>query len=257
MPEFEILSDTYFLMVVSGTIGVLLTWLGQRVLNKRGTFSYGVTHNRVGASVEHPVFGKISVSWNDLPISNLFFSTLELKNDSLNDYENVLITVFSSTTDLLSESTNIVGTPYSLGWSADYQMEMFVEPEKTASELQRQAYTSRREYVIPVFNRSQVARFSYLNASKAESGPEIWMSTKAKGVELKFRTPAQQILGVPAKHASFAGTVAGLALLIPLVLSIKTPWLLALIALLYGLVAQIPGALLVKGLRSLRRAIGN
>ena len=112
MPEIDILSNEYFLIAVSGTAGIVLSWITQRILNKRGIFSYYVSHNTVGASSEDPIFGNVRVTWNDNPIANLYFSTIEVKNESLNDYENVCISVFTDDTILLSEFTSIVDTPY-------------------------------------------------------------------------------------------------------------------------------------------------
>ena len=255
--DIELLSNKYLLILVSGVAGALLSWVTQHVLNKRGKFSYCVTHSKVGASTADPIFGNVSVSWNGNPIANLFFSTLELTNESLDDYEYVRITISTSDTWLLSESTNIAGTPYTLKWSDDYQRELQVEPGGTATQQQHNTYMSRREYVIPVFNRGQVVTMNYLNAAHTEAMPHLLMSANVKGAVLKYRMPSQQILGVPIQHAALAGTISGLAAMVPLVFLVGNPWVIASLALIYGLGAQFPGALLVKGLRFARQGIGN
>lgn len=257
MSETELLSNKYFLILVSAIAGALVTWITQRVLNKRGTFSYCVTHNKVGASLDDPTFGNVSVSWNGNAIANLFFSTVELTNESLNDYEEVRITAFTSDTWLLSESTNITDTPYALKWSKDYEEELHVEPGQTATQQQHNTYMSKREYVIPVFNRGQVVTLNYLNAAHTEASPHLWLSANVKGVVVKFRVAARQILGVPIQHAGIAGMISGLVAVVPLVSYVENGWAIALLALTYGLLAQLPGALLVKGLRLMRQAIGN
>lgn len=55
MSAMELVFNKYFLMAISGAAGILITWITQRLLNKRGTFSYGVIHNKVGASLVDPI----------------------------------------------------------------------------------------------------------------------------------------------------------------------------------------------------------
>ena len=62
-------------------------------------------------SAEDSVFGKVSVTWEGQQINHLYLSTIELKNESLNDYENVVIRADTNDTKLLTQSTQIVGTP--------------------------------------------------------------------------------------------------------------------------------------------------
>ena len=100
MPPF--LDNRLLLAVASGVLGVILTLLTQRILQKRGVFAYFVRHNRVGLSTDDPVFGSVRVTWNDNPVDNLYISTVELRNESLNDYENVAARVFTSDTILLN-----------------------------------------------------------------------------------------------------------------------------------------------------------
>ena len=51
--------------------------------------------------------------------------------------------------------------------------------------------------------------------------------------------------------------ISGLVAIVPLVFYVGNDWAIALLALTYGLLAQLPGALLVRGLRLMRQAIGN
>ena len=256
MLELELLSNKYFLIVVSAMAGILGTLITQRVLNKRGRVSYSVSHSKVGASVAHPIFGNVKVTWNESPIPNLFFSSIELKNESLNDYLDVLFTVLSSNTFLLSESTSIQGTPYIVEWSDDFRRAMHVEAGKAPTEEQGNTYRSRREYSIPVLNRGQSATLNYLNAPHAENIPEIWVSANIKGMKLVFRAGSQQAFGVPVWQAGLAGIVSGFAIIVPLVVFLPNLWIVALVAFTYGLIAQMPGALLVRGYRFIREIIG-
>ena len=258
MTGIDFLSDKYVMMLLGGAAGIFATWIATRVLNKRAIFSYFVTHNKVGVSSESPMFDNINVTWHDRPIPDLFFSTIELKNESLQDFENIRITTYTGDTMLLSESTRIVDTPFILNWSEDYKEKLRVPLGESLTDYQSGLYGREREYVIPVFNRGQVVQISYLNSLHAgATQPGIWVSGNIKGVTIKFRVPHQEFIGVPVPYASLAGIVSGLVGLLPLVAFVSNPWLVAGSALAYGFVAQVPGAFLVKAFRFVRDSIGN
>ncbi len=69
----EIVKNEYISIIFGGLAGIITAWITQRVLNKRGLFSYFVNHNRVGISTEDTTFGNVSVTWNNSPIKHLFF----------------------------------------------------------------------------------------------------------------------------------------------------------------------------------------
>lgn len=148
-------------------------------------------------------------------------------------------------------------TPHILEWSEKYKNQLYVEPDSKPSEKQWAAYKSQREYVIPVFNRGQSIKITYLNSAKSNEPPSIWLSVAQKGVKLKYQDIQNQILGVPQNQAAFVGVVLGVAVLVALVIFVAEPWAVATAAMAYGLVAQLPGAYAIKATRRLREAIGS
>jgi len=256
MNFIEILRNEYLSIIFGGFAGIVTAWITQRVLNKRGLFSYYVNHNRVGISTEDTTFGNVSVTWNGNPISHLFFSTLDLKNESLNDYENVIIRPYTDNTRLLSESTQILDSPNILEWTEKFRDQLYVGNGQSPTAAQTAIYNGQREYLIPVFNRGQVIRISYLNSATSEEVPSIWLSATIKGVKVKFGIPREQIYGVSQPQAALTGVVIGLLLIIPLVVFIHNTWIVALLAISYGFIAQIPGAFLIKMAQKIREAVG-
>lgn len=257
MNELLQLFQNQYISVIAGGIGGILTaWLTQRVLNRRGIFSYSVTHNRVGITTEDPVFGSVAVTWNGNTIPNLFLSTIEMKNESLNDYENVIVRAYTGDTKLMTEQTQLLETPNNLEWSEKYKQQMHVESGSNPTDSQWSLYNGQREYVIPIFNRGQTIKVTYLNSAASSSMPNIWLSVALKGIKLKFRGPQNQILGVPQGQAAFVGVLIGLVVWFALVLLASEPRVIATIAMWYGFVAQIPGAYAIKIMRRVRDAIG-
>ncbi|WP_157257216.1 hypothetical protein [Methyloversatilis discipulorum] len=256
MNLLQIIQSEYVSAIAGGIGGVITAWLTQRVLNKRGTFTYFVNHQRVGMSTEDVIFGTVAVSWNNNPVSNLYLSTIELKNESMNDYENVVVRAYTDNTRLLTEQTQVVGTPNILQWSEDYKKQLHVEAGASPSENQWAIYNGQREYIVPIMNRGQAIKLTYLNSPNTTNPPTIWLAVMQKGVRLKFRVPQNQILGVPQPRAALAGVVIGVAAIFALVWQVSDPWVIAAASLTYGLVAQVPGAYGIKILRKLREAIG-
>lgn len=252
----QLFQSQYVSVIAGGFGGILTAWLTQRVLNRRGIFSYSVTHNRVGMTAEDPVFGSVAVTWNGNATSNLYMSTIEMKNESLNDYENVVIRAYTSDTKLLTEQTQLLGSPSNLEWSEKYKKETHVNPGDKPTASQWTLYGGQREYIIPIFNRGQSVKISYLNSANNSTTPSIWLSVAIKGVKLKFRGPQYQILGVPLGQAAFMGVLTGFVVWAALVFVATEPWIIATTAMLYGFVAQVPGAYLIKLLRRVREAIG-
>ncbi len=256
MDLIDLVRGEYLSIIFGGLGGIFTAWLTQKVINRRGLFSYFVTHNRVGMSSEDSLFGNVSVKWNNNPVNHLFLSTVELKNESLNDYENVIIQTYSDDTNLLSESTQILDTPNIIDWTEKFATKLHVTPGEDPTEAQHDIYNSQREYLIPVFNRGQQIRISYLNAAKSGETPTIWLSATLKGVKVKFQAPQNQIYEVPQPLAASVGVVLGLVGLIPLVIFVSNNWAVALIAISYGFIAQLPGVFVIKAYRKFREFIG-
>lgn len=256
MTILEILKSEYLSIIFGGIAGLATAWLTQRVLNRRGVFSYFVYHNKIGVSSNDPIFGKVSVTWNDQPIQHLYLSTIELKNESLNDYENVVIQTYTDDTKLLNESTHVVDSPKILELTEDYKQKIRVNEGEQPTELQVNIYRGQREYVIPVFNRGQIVKINYLNSANTESMPNIWLSTSVKGVKAKFQVPRRLVFGVPQPRAALVGALLGLLGLIPLAYFVESTWIVGGAALVFGYLVVVPGAYAVKAYRFLREAIG-
>ncbi|WP_374339761.1 hypothetical protein [Leeia sp.] len=252
----KLFQNQYISIIAGGFGGILTAWLTQRVLNRRGVFSYSVTHNIVGITTEDPIFGSFAVTWNGKEVSNLYLSTITMRNESLNDYESVVVKTYTSDTSLMSEQTQLLDSPNILEWSENYKERLHVEEGQTPSEDQWSMYTGRREHVIPIFNRGETITITYLNSAQTSSTPNIWLSITKKGVKLKYRGQHNQILGIPQAQAAFVGVLIGLIILVALALLVSEPWVIGLTAMMYGFVAQIPGAYTIKLLRFAREAVG-
>ena len=251
------MENPLFVALIGAVVGVFLTLLMQLILKKRGLFTYFVLHSRVGLSTEDEIFGKVRVTWNDNSVRNLFLSTIELRNESLNDYQDIVVRVIAMDTGLLTERAQILGTTHFLKWTEGFSKDLTVEPDHRATPRQIELYRKRREFQIPTMNRGQIVHFSFLNEALSDKEPRLWLEILHKNVRLEFRVRQQDFMGVPASSAARVGSVLGIAVFSVVIAYIKVIWITALICMIYGLMVRVPGALAIKSWRWFRDSIGN
>lgn len=251
------LNDRFILVLLSVISTVVITIVTQRILRKRGLITYFVRHNQVGVSADHVIFGNVRVTWNGNEVPNLYSSTLELRNESLKDYDNVTVRVYTNDTTLLTEKTEVVGTTRNLEWSADFSQLLAVQPGAQATLAQQALHESGREYLIPTLNRGQAVRLIYLNVPRSERQPSIWLDIQHRGIKVKFRVAHDEFLGIPRPSAVLVGTALGVPLLAVVIATVNTVWIASGLAFLYGLLVLVPGAYSIKLWRWLRELVGD
>ena len=254
--EFTFLQNRLIVALLSLVVGVIITLLRQRILKKRGLFTYFVLHYRVGVSADDATFGTVRATWNNLPVDNLYSSSVELRNESLKDYENVIVMVFTNDTVLLTERAEIVGSARILEWTKDFAHRVAVPLGDESTDTQRWIHGHEREYLIPTMNRGQLVRFTYLNATSTPQQPTIWLDILHKGVKTKVRVAQPEFLGVPQFSAARAGSILGFVIVALIVATMETLWLAAVLSFLCGLLALLPGAVSIKLWRKFRDLFG-
>ena len=254
--ELTFLQNRLIVAVFAGVVGVILTLLIQRILNKRGLFTYFVWHNSVGVSTDDAVFGTVRAFWNDQQVDNLWFSSIELRNASLNDYENVIVKVFTNSTALLNERTEIVGTSRVLEWTAAFANRVTLLPGNEPTAEQRSLYAREREYLVPTMNRGQFVRITYLNATNTPQQPTIWLDILHKGVKTEIRVAQPEFFGVPQFYAAQIGSASGIVVVALVIATVEALWLAAVLSFLYGLFVLFPGAAAIKLWRRFRDLFG-
>lgn len=252
-----LLNDRFILVLVSVISTLVITIVTQRILRKRGLFTYFVRHSQVGMSADDAIFGNVRVTWNGNEVPNLYSSTLELRNESLKDYVNVTVRAYTSDTVLLTEKTQLGGSTRSLEWTADFSQRLAVQPGAQATPAQQNLYGAQREYLIPILNRGQAVRLIYLNVPKSERQPSIWLDIQHQGIKVKFRVAHEEFLGTPRPAAVLAGTALGVPLLAVVIAIVNTVWIAAVLTFLYGLLVIVPGAYLIKLWRWFRELVGD
>lgn len=252
----EFLDNRLVIAIVSLVAGTGLAHVVERLRKKRGVLSYFVRHSQVGTSVVDPALGSVQITWNGNPVVDLYSSTMEIRNESVNDYDDVCIHVFTSDTVLLTERAELVGTLQRLNWTREFVSQL-APVGQGLSETQHQLLAAQREYHVPILNRGEVVRLTFLNAPRTDKPPTVWLDVVHKGLKVRFRVPQAQILGVSRSTAGWVGAVMGVVVLVIMISLSKSVFVVGVLCMLYGLVAQLPAALVIRLFRRLRRLLSD
>ncbi|EKO3383870.1 hypothetical protein OMA37_003945 [Vibrio fluvialis] len=233
-------------------IGAAISLIFSKMSSKTGIFRYFVVHNKLGTSANDEIFGAVRLTWQGQDVRNLYLSTIEVENSTSCDYENIHLKVFTNReTVLLNQRTEIVDTPYIVPWDPDYEKQINVPSGEQASPEQLEVYSHNREYRLPVLNRGQKIRLSYLSSNPNDDNfPVVCISTLSKGVKLKEQMQPHLVLspifGVPIPIALTRALLLAVLVVLVCGLWLENVWLVALICMLFGLTGQIFGALAYK-----------
>ena len=242
--------------MITALVSIVGTIISQHLLNRRARFRYSVVHSRVGVSADDVIFGSIKLTWNGNPVANLYTSTVELVNESMRDFENIVVTIYTADTNLLTQRTEIVGSTQILNWTSQYAETLRVPDGQKPTPQQFELYNSHRDFLIPVMNRQQKVRLTFLNAAKTQTQPSLWLDILHKGIKVRFGVADNQIFGVSQQMASLVGSILGLVVVGVIILFVPSIWIATVIAFVYGLFAQAPGAYFIKASRAIQHFFG-
>ncbi len=250
------LNEKYLLVLATAILSIAVTLITQHVLNRRARFRYFVMHGRVGVSTDDAIFGSVRVTWNGSAVANLYSSTIELVNESMKDFDNIVIRVFTNDTILLTQRAEILGTTRILNWTPEYSELLRVPDGQQPTPQQFDLYGRQRDFLVPTMNRGQVVRLTFLNEARGQIQPTVWLDILHRGVKLEFGVAQNQILGVAQPMAALVGSILGLLLVSAIIMFLHSVWIAAIIAFIYGLFAQVPGAYVVKMARKMLHFFG-
>jgi len=186
----------YVIAIASGVLGTIITtkWLNKEVVLTKRIFV-----QKMAASSNSNYWGKIDVLYNDAPCNNLHFVTVEVRNESNKNIEDVEV-VFKvlEQNSIYANSGRYkqdeVFTPLLL---TDKYFSYFMdvaERNKTKDQLDENArqvlqneidhVVREKRYHMPVLNKSGMGVFSFLIDNATNLEPELMVSVVKKDVRL-------------------------------------------------------------------------
>ena len=248
----ELLENQLALSLILLIVGGVITFVFTKIANKTGVFRYYTTSTKIGISADDNIFGSVRSTWQGHEMRNLYLCAVEVENTTSKDYENIEFKVYTGNeTLLLNQRTEIIDSPNIVPLSTSYSDRLAIPDGEEATDAQVNEYRHSREYELPVFNRGQVIRFSYLCTNPNDNNESnVYINTPSKGVKLKRRnTPyliINPIFGVPVSVAIIRALIVSVFVVVATSLWINNIWLASSICMLVGLTGQIFGAMVYR-----------
>lgn len=235
-----------------GIVGAAAMWLFGLWQRKTTVLTYAVHMDRFAESADDVIFGNVGVNWQGRPVPNLYLATVTVDNPTLRDLDDLHLHAYVSVgLTLLTERSQVEGSPRIVPYDPDFAARVFPADGEAATPMQLQIYNSSRQYRLPVFNRGQRIRLSYLCTYDASAGdpPMIYVTGERKGTKLVQRPGALAMFGVPLKAAQGLGLVATVLVVLTCGWLQLNVWVAGIVSAVVGLFAQLVGAAIYRVLQ--------
>lgn len=170
--------------------GAVLAHLWQKVVRRITVLRYSVLHQHVALSADDPGFGQVKVLCNDMPVKTLYFSTLEVCNDTNRDVANLELNVTCDPESIILKSQSMNKTSLRNLFMTDKYSKLLENEDPT----QARTLLSFREYAIPVLNRGDIVQVTMLVSNDAGRQPVITAACDHLGVRLRLQKDVPQKL---------------------------------------------------------------
>jgi hypothetical protein len=235
-------------------IGALLTHIWHRYRSRMTALRWQAAHLPLGVSAQDALFGTIEVRYNGQPVHNLFFTTIDLQNQSNADLKEVdLNLVFQDGTIIYMAHGEVHGSanmlPFAEPFNSDLNRFLGLQPQDPNRPALGAALSRRRDFRVPVLNRGASLRIAMLVEAQPGQRPFVNLACDHAGVKLLFQGPQDLLFGVQRGLAAVTGLTAALATVIILVASPINTTATAFIALALGSLTAAIGAGLIRSFR--------
>jgi hypothetical protein len=233
-------------------VGLTVQHLFELYFNKISRLRYSISKSLLGVSGRDNYFGEVQVLYNKQPVKNLFSYRLNLVNTATKDFKDLELTLWCDldSTILISSATK-TNTINVLSLSDKY-----IEERKNITEDNKKLMWSRRPYIIPVLNRDDSVIFSCLITSENKDGPGVYLNCEHPGlkIEANFIQP-ELFWGENKNLGAFYGFFITVIISLFVVYYLQSKVTIALLVFLLGAFCLIPGVIVLKIARKVRKIL--
>ena len=247
--------------VLWASAGWVVAQFWRRYRARMVVLRWQANHQHLAVSAQDALFGTIEVLYNGNQVHNLFFSTIDLQNQSNTDLANIdLNIVFQDGTTIYMAHGAVQGSANTLPFADPFASELDRFIKLPASDPNRPsigaALTRRRDFRVPILNRGASLRIAMLVQALPGRQPFVNLACDARGVRLQFHGPQNLVFGVERNLAALTGLALGAAIVAGIAASPLGGAAAAFAAFAVGCVTAALGAAVVRGFRWVGRILG-
>lgn len=247
--------DQVIRAVILVLFGALVTHLWNRFRGKPTLLRWTDQYVRLAVSTD-AALATVEVLYNGAPVTNLYLASVQFQNESNTDLQNVIVNLacLEGSRILLSEG-NLAGSLQSLPFAPAFDQALTTAIQNPAQA--NWAYlNTRRDYLVPVFNRGALTNFVLLLTRDDLLEPRVQLACDHVGARVIHQPAVWVLWGIPMKQGIIVGVIAGLALALAVSLNTSSPLVAALFAWLIGLTSSFIGVAILRAWRWLTRLMG-
>lgn len=241
--------------------GAILAQLWRRYRERMVTLRWQALHQPIAISTQDALFGTVEVRYNGNPVQNLFFSTIDVQNESNSDLTNLdLNLVFNDGTVIYISHGAVQGSanmlPFAESFAADLDRFVGSQPDDPQRPLLAATLSRRRDYRVPSLNRGASLQIGMLVQAQPGRQPIIQLASDHSGLKLIFQGPRHLLFGVDQNIATLTGLLAGIVIIAAISATPLGRGAAMAVGFGVGCVTAVLGALLVRAFRWFHRLLG-
>lgn len=185
--------------ILGGAISLTAYFILEKFKNRMSYFESILTYNSLGTSLSDQLFGDITIHHNSVEIKHLNYITVNIKNSSNTDFEDLhLISWVDNRSQILGWTGNYDDTKIMVNLEENYSTKLnqfnnrfnqFVRDNpdvEISNDLQMELdhYTKNKYFFLPVFNRGSSITLSFLVENFDGNIPMIQFPIQHKSVKV-------------------------------------------------------------------------
>lgn len=233
---------------IAFALGLIVKHFYDTYKSRKSVFRYRLFESLLGFSSDTAIVGRTRFFYNDNLVNNFFSHQFFLKNFSSNDFEKIVLRVWSDVgSQILWASCHKKSSMTQIEIAPE-----FLKKFEEASEGMKNLLMGSREFLVPVYNRGEEIEITCYTTNAKEQKPGVYLECDFKGVKVERMFFEQPILwGVPQHRATLVGLIFGiLALILLNRFELVGKWY-PYVTFLVGAFVTVPGVAIIKFYRML------
>lgn len=218
-------------ILIAALAGGVITVLTRLILKKRARFLIECTNEEFKQGYNLPIGANLRVMHGNREIENFRITSFIVTNQSITDFENVKIRIWSGPGRFILHDS-IIKLKFMDEILYHPEFIALLQPDKNNqyNHIQISKYNTQREYLVPTFNRFDTVKIVVVSFVETNTKSNVWIEIPHKGIKADTKYFRSFLLGAPNDEIWLFTIVFMIIAIILPAYFFHNPWLIALIA---------------------------